>query len=154
MDVLEPVVPLPGVPCSEPASADFFDPPAALALGPDRRLHAWLREAAATWEPLELSTRSAEYFYVSRHQPPVADWPNDLGQIEPAARALADLSVTGRTAYTRFRSLAGTTCCFTSTGTAPGSRSRWLSCRASTIPKTLSITVISHMSRSAACPSP
>jgi pimeloyl-ACP methyl ester carboxylesterase len=81
----------------------YFGTPASLSEAPEHegRLVPTLREAAQTRDPVEILSRAAQVFFLARNPPP------GVGGLitEDAARALADLSVSGRAAFERFRTL-------------------------------------------------
>jgi hypothetical protein len=90
MDATDPILPTLDEPSTE---SEVLLPPPTL-VGAEGRLHAGLREAARTRDPVEILTRSAVAYYTAT----CAEREDD-----PTFRALADLAVTGRDAYGRLR---------------------------------------------------
>lgn len=108
LELNAPVQPPPDAQC--PQFAGYFDAPAGLSDCADPncgRLNWKLRQAAKTRDAREILVQSAFEYYVVRHPEILPQYPGFPHFVPSAelAQGLADLSVTGREAYSRFREL-------------------------------------------------
>jgi hypothetical protein len=91
--------------CVSALDGEYVRPPDHLAPGPEGRLIEQLRghaRSAGRQGPIHALGQAAGYFYMARHGDPHGRL-TELGDLRVFARAVADLAVTGRAAYARFR---------------------------------------------------
>jgi pimeloyl-ACP methyl ester carboxylesterase len=99
MKLTDPIDP-PNEPCLDVAPAPRFAGPAQFVLPPHEfRMIPALREAAKTQNPVRILASAAEAFYWAAH---TSTLPTQQGSVE-LGNALADLAVTGRVSYGRFK---------------------------------------------------